>query len=76
MSTVVQWVQGHLWWFSPAGASALWWALRSRLAHTTSSIACGELRDQWLRFKDVPEETRHELAVEAMRQDLESRKKK
>lgn len=72
MSTaqVVQWVCEHLW-LTPL-PPALWYLQRTRTARTVATVIRGEVRDRWLQAKGVPEATRHELAIDAARRDLES----
>ncbi|MGA9694056.1 MAG: hypothetical protein WBR33_21945 [Pseudonocardiaceae bacterium] len=60
-----------------AGIAALpattWCALRTRTGRTITTVIRAEIRDLWLRAKEVPVEKRQELAVNAMRQDLDSK---
>jgi hypothetical protein len=60
----------HVW--IGATPAATWWALRTPTGRTITTVIRAEIRDLWLRAKGVPEKTRHELAVKAMKRDLES----
>lgn len=58
-------------WLAPL-PPALWYLRRTRIARAAVTVISGEIRDRWLRAKGVPEATRHELAVDAAKRDLES----
>lgn len=51
----------------------IWYLRRTRIDRTIATVIRGEVRDRWLRAKNVPEQTRQELAVAAVRRDLESK---
>ena len=72
MSTaqVLQWLIEHVW-LAPVPPAA-WLVLRTRTARTITTVIRGEIRDRWLRAKGVPARERRKLAVDAVRQDLES----
>lgn len=72
MSTalVAQWIYEHLW-LTPL-PPAIWYLQWTRVARTVIAVVRGEVRDQWLRAKGVPEATRRELAVDTVRRDIES----
>lgn len=58
-------------WLAPV-PPAVWYLWRARIARTVVTVIRGEVRDRWLRSKGVPEATRHELAIDAVKRDLES----
>jgi hypothetical protein len=59
-------------WLAPV-PPVVWHLQRTRTARTIATVIRGEVRDRWLRAKNVPEQTRQELAVDAVRRDLESK---
>jgi hypothetical protein len=63
---VAQWIYEHVW-LAPLPPT-VWYLRRTRIARTVVTVVSGEIHDRWLRAKGVPEATRHELAVEAVRQ--------
>lgn len=67
---VAHWIYEYLW-LAPV-PPAIWYLQRTRTVRTVATVIRGEIRDRWLRTKGVPEATRHELAVDAVRRDLES----
>lgn len=66
-----QWLIEHVW-LAPV-PPGIWFLQRTRTARTIASVIRGEVRDRWLQSKGVPEVTRHELAVDAVRRDLEAK---
>lgn len=56
-------------WLAPV-PPAIWFVVKARTARTVATVIRGEVRDRWLRAKGVPEVTRQELAVDAVKRDL------
>jgi hypothetical protein len=67
---VAQWLLTHLW-LAPL-PPGFWYLRRTRIVRAAVTVVSGEIRDRWLRAKNVPEQTRQEIAVDAVRRDLES----
>ena len=67
---VVQWIYEHVW-LAPLPPT-IWYLRRTRIVRAVVTVVSGEIRDRWLRAKGVPEETRRQLAVDAVRHDLNS----
>jgi hypothetical protein len=67
---VAQWIYEHVW-LAPVPPT-IWYLRRTRIVRAVGTVISGEIRDRWLRAKGVPEATRHQLAVDAVRQDLNS----
>jgi hypothetical protein len=67
---IAQWI--HEYWWTASLPPGIWGLQRTRTIRTIATVIRGEVRDRWLRAKNVPEQTRQELAVDAVKRDLES----
>lgn len=76
MEVVVVTAQVAQWIYECVGlalsSSTIWCIKRTRIARAVVTVVRGEIHDRWLRAKGVPDATRHKLAADAVRQDLNS----